>query len=494
MALGAAAGGSILGACSSNTSPKSIVRPSKGLSQIDHVIFVVQENRSFDHYFGTLSGVNGFQNAIDTNESILYQNFSANTTASPTGKLLPFHLDTLKYPVACILDLDHSWGPQHKYWNNGKMDGFGSEHLAVDGSAAGRNTMTYYMRQDIPFHYFLADTFTICDSYHCSVIGPTHPNRVMSIAASIDPDGKYGGPILRTRESIGYEGSVSFTTMPERLLSQGISWKFYETRNSLLAPGTSLGAVASDNPLLYFKQFLNKDSELYKLAFEPAWPNDFQKDVETGNLPQVSFINMPDPNQEHPPSPPLGGEQAMRQLLSIVMSNPKVWSKTAIFITYDENGGFFDHVNPPTPEPGTKGEYLSAPLPSDADGINGPIGLGFRVPMLVISPFSTGGYVASQVFDHTSMLRFLETRFNVEVPNLSAWRRETTGDLTSALDMNNPNFGKIDLPEVPYSLSSIDTTATCNIGTVLGNEPTVTIPNPQSLPKQEVGTRKKRPV
>ena len=129
MALGAAAGGSILGACSSNTSPKSIVRPSKGLSQIDHVIFVVQENRSFDHYFGTLSGVNGFQNAIDTNESILYQNFSANTTASPTGKLLPFHLDTLKYPVACILDLDHSWGPQHKYWNNGKMDGFGSEHL-----------------------------------------------------------------------------------------------------------------------------------------------------------------------------------------------------------------------------------------------------------------------------------------------------------------------------------------------------------------------------
>ncbi len=494
LALGSVVGGSLIGACSSTSSPNSIVRPPKGLSQIDHVIIVMQENRSFDHYFGTLNGVNGYQNAINTNESILYQNFSANTASSPVGKLLPFHLDTLTSPVACILDLDHSWAPQHKYWNNGKMDGFGSEHLLVDGSAAGRNTMAYYMRQDLPFHYFLADTFTLCDAYHCSVIGPTHPNRVMSIAGTIDPEGKFGGPILRTRESVKYEGSVDFTTMPERLLANGISWKFYEMRNALLTPGTSLSAIASDNPLLYFKQYLNKDSELYKLAFEPAWPQDFQKDVETNNLPPVSFINMPDPNQEHPPAPPLGGGQAIRQLLSIVMSNPKIWQKTAIFITYDENGGFFDHVNPPTPEPGTKGEYLSSPLPQDAHGIAGPIGLGFRVPMFVISPFSTGGYVSSQVFDHTSMLRFLETRFNVEVPNLSAWRRQTTGDLTNTLDMTSPNFSKINLPIVPYTLSPIDTTSTCSIGTVLGNEPTVPIPNPQSLPVQESGSRKKRPI
>ncbi len=492
LALGSVIGGSIVSSCSSTNN--SIVTPPKGLSQIDHVIVVMQENRSFDHYFGTLNGVNGYQNAIETNESILYQNFAANTSSTPIGKLLPFHLDTLKDPVACISDINHSWGPQHKYWDNGKLDGFGSEHLAVDGSAAGRNTMSYYMRQDLPFHYYLADKFTICDSYHCSVIGPTHPNRVMSIAASIDPQGKYGGPILRTRESVGYEGSVSFTTMPERLLSKGISWKFYEVRNSLFTPGTSLSAIVSDNPLLYFKQFLNKESELYKLAFKPSWPNDFQHDVQTGNLPEVSFVNMPDPNQEHPPAPPLGGGQALHQLLSIVMSNPKVWKKTVIFITYDENGGFFDHVNPPTPEPGTKDEYLSTPLPTDAKGIAGPIGLGFRVPMLVVSPFSVGGYVSSQIFDHTSMLKFMETRFGVEVPNLSQWRRDTVGDLTSTLDLNNPDFSNIDLPSVPNSLSAIDATTTCSIGTVLGNEPAVPIPNPQTLPQQETGNRKQRPI
>ena len=107
-----------------------------------------------------------------------------------------------------------------------------------------------------------------------------------------------------------------------------------------------------------------------------------------------------------------------------------------MFVAYDENGGFFDHVPPPTAPPGTGGEWLTAsPLPSEASGVAGPIGLGFRVPCLVVSPFSRGGLVCSDVFDHTSLLRFLETRFGVAVPNLSAWRRETVGDLTSTLNL-----------------------------------------------------------
>ena len=140
----------------------------------------------------------------------------------------------------------------------------------------------------------------------------------------------------------------------------------------------------------------------------------------------------------------------MRQVVEALMSNKAVWEKTALFITFDENGGFFDHVKPPTPPSGTKGEFLTvSKLPAAASGIRGPIGLGFRVPMLIVSPFSRGGLVSSDVFDHTSILRFLETRFGVEVPNLSAWRRKTTGDLTSAFNFAaRPKDGRASLPPV----------------------------------------------
>ena len=113
-------------------------------------------------------------------------------------------------------------------------------------------------------------------------------------------------------------------------------------------------------------------------------------------------------------------------MIGTLVSNPEVWAKTVLFIMYDENDGFFDHVPPPTPPPGTPGEFLTVdPLPASAYGVAGPIGLGFRVPMLVVSPFSRGGYVCSDIFDHTSQLRFLETRFGVQAPNISAWRRKT---------------------------------------------------------------------
>jgi len=134
------------------------------------------------------------------------------------------------------------------------------------------------------------------------------------------------------------------------------------------------------------------------------------------------------------------------------VSNPAVWAKTALLITYDENGGFFDHVPPPTAPAGTTGEYLTAnPLPADAGGVAGPIGLGFRVPLLVVSPFSRGGLVCKDTFDHTSLLRLLETRFGAEVPNLTAWRRSTTGDLTTAF-----NFVKVDssVPSLPQPSSA----------------------------------------
>ncbi|HZU61490.1 MAG TPA: alkaline phosphatase family protein, partial [Solirubrobacteraceae bacterium] len=164
-------------------------------------------------------------------------------------------------------------------------------------------------------------------------------------------------------------------------------------------------------------------------AFTPSYPGTFQADVAAGTLPQVSWVLAPLVASEHPPAPPIYGEVVTANVLNTLVSNPAIWSKTALLITYDENGGFFDHVPPPVPPAGTEGEFVTKnPLPSDASGIRGPIGLGFRVPMLVVSPFSRGGFVCSDVFDHTSTLRLLEARFGAEVPNLSKWRRSVTGD------------------------------------------------------------------
>ncbi len=493
MVGGVLASSSLLDACSSPSNKvASTTIKAKGLSQIEHVVIVMQENRSFDCYYGTLKGVNGFANAIKNDPSVLSQDFVANTSSAPIGKLMPFHFDTLNEPASCTTDIDHFWESQHGYWDNGKLDGFGSVHIIKDGPNAGRNAMGYYMRQDLPYYYSLADAYTICDAYHCSVLGPTHPNRVMSISGMLDPSGKFGGPVLTTRADVGYEGSVHWTTMPERLTSNGISWKFYEPRGAAYAPKTSLGAITSDNPLLYFSQILNSSGENNRNAFTPSWPDDFKSDVASGNLPQVSWINTPLPNQEHPPASSLGGEQVMNELLGYLFANPKVWAKTVVFITYDENGGFFDHVAPPVPEPGTQGEFLTGQLPATAKGIAGPIGLGFRVPMIVVSPFSKGGYVCSDTFDHTSTLRFLETRFGVEVPNLSDWRRSVTGDLTATLDLANPDYTVPSLPTPASTLPANEDPNLCSLNTVLGTEPTLPIPSPQVLPVQESGTKPRR--
>jgi phospholipase C len=170
----------------------------------------------------------------------------------------------------------------------------------------------------------------------------------------------------------------------------------------------------------------------------------------------------------------------------MVRAKKEVWEKTAIFITWDENGGFFDHVAPPTAPLGTPDEYLTAPdVTGSSGGVTGPIGLGFRVPMLVVSPWSNGGLVSSEVYDHTSTLRFLETRFGVEVPNLSSWRRETTGDLTGAFNFAAPPSFKLagHLKVAPLTpMEEVQTATNCT------SKPPVTVP-PNSQPVQEVGTR-----
>ena len=281
--------------------------------------------------------------------------------------------------------------------------------------------------------------------------------------------------------------------MPEVLEDAGVSWKVYNPAGSVYAPAffEQHGLLIGDAILPFFSQYKSPASALYQKAFLPQYPADFVSDVAHGTLPAVSWILPPAGYDEHPPSPPALGEWFTSQLLKTLTANPKVWSKTVLFHMYDENDGFFDHVPPPAPPPGTAGEYVSgSPLPSDAEGIAGPIGLGFRVPMMVISPFSRGGHVASQVFDHTSQLRFLEERFGVRAPNISAWRRRHTGDLTSTLRMGKANLSLPALPSTSHDQTADVLAEGCTQAEILGGPGTFArypVPVHQTMPRQETG-------
>ena len=451
------------------------------LTDIERVVIFIQENRSFDHYFGSYSGVRGF-----SDQSLAFrQPDPANTTNPPVGVLLPFHLDTSKTNAACTHDITHDWVPQHQSWNSGAMDGFVTSRLPITPNDAVL-TMGYYTRADLPFYYAVADAFTICDNYFCSVIGPTDPNRLYTMAASIDPAGQNGGPLLQTlvANRSSFFGKLTYTTMPEQLQARGISWKVYSSPDQNLPSG-----IFSDNVLSYFNNFQDPTSPLHQNAFGPQFPVDFLADALSGNLPQVSWVLASIVDSDHPPAPSLFGENTLSAIISALTANSALWAKTVLFATYDENGGFFDHIAPVTAPPGTPGEYVTAPAVPDPTVVGnppvlGPVGLGFRVPMLVISPFSRRGFVSSALFDHTSVLRFLETRFGAEVPNLSAWRRATVGDLTSAFNFTKPDQS---IPALPSTLPAIPQILTECAASLAGTTP-YQLPNPQSSPTQEPGT------
>jgi phospholipase C len=451
------------------------------LTDIEHIVILIQENRSFDHYFGSYRGVRGF-----SDPSMAFQQADpSNTTNAPIGTLLPFHLDTTTTNAACTHDISHEWVPQHQSWNNGAMDGFVTSHLALDANDAALS-MGYYNRADLPYYYALADAFTLCDNYFCSVIGPTDPNRLYTMAASLDPDGLNGGPVLQTivTNRGAFYGKLTYTTMPEQLQTRGISWKVYSSPDE-----TILGGILSDNVLAYFKNFQDPASVLHQKAFGPQFPVDFLADVASGNLPQVSWLIGSVATSDHPPSPSLFGENILSLVLSALTANPALWAKTAFFVTFDENGGFFDHVPPPTAPAGTPGEFVTAVAKPDptvvgTPPVSGPIGLGFRVPMLILSPFSRGGFVATDPFDHTSVLRLIETLFGAEVPNLSAWRRAAVGDLTSAFNFKAPNQSIPNLPSTVDAIPQIIQECAANLA---GTTP-YTVPSPQVAATQETGS------
>jgi phospholipase C len=461
------------------------------LTDIEHVVIFMNENRSFDSYFGTYRGVKGFHSkALPLNDgsgkNIFAQPFPGPAGEPYGGHLLPFRFDTTN-GGDCVNDIAHDWKAMHECWNNGALDGWVDAHLKANPQD-GHNVMGYYTRQDLPFFHALADNFTICDRYFCSVIGQTDPNRLYSMSATVDLDAT-SGPSLETQVANRgqYFGTFTWRTYPEQLQDAGISWKIYSTPDG----------DAGDGVLHYFKAY-EENAQLAANAFAPRFPNDFLADCAAGTLPQVSWVLASLVDSEHPPAPVTYGEVALSEALNALVSNQALWEKTALFYTYDENGGFFDHVPPPTPPEGTPGEYLHNLPDASIGGPKGPIGLGFRVPMLVISPYARGGLACGHTFDHTSTLRFLESRFGPPVPNLSKWRRRHTGDLTQAF-----NFGAPADPSVP----TLPTPSRADTRVILSDCPTQApdvgsegfptvkrypLPTPpQAMPSQERGKRRR---
>ncbi|HTY49730.1 MAG TPA: phospholipase C, phosphocholine-specific [Steroidobacteraceae bacterium] len=543
------------------------------IQDVEHIVILMQENNSFDKYFGTLQGVRGFSDprpaginlplaggtgtvevpvflqpagaanvaagyAVPPN----YGNLGGPANGAPV--LPPFRFNPESFPTPTdslgliyLPGTDHSWPTQHGGWNQGQWDGW--------PVSKGPVTMAYLKREDIPYHYALADAFTIGDGYHCSVLGPTNPNRYYlwtGCIGNVDylPNGVdgVGGPPT-TGNGLENGQYYLWQTFPEVLQAAGISWKIYQDLAGSTFAGdfggggpTSFAGTYQDNPVLYFNQYYTapSSSPLFQNGVAGASTNitgsnstipasgtmpasgastqewqtwaeglfaKFKADVQNNTLPQVSWFVSPAGFSEHPDWPSNYGAWYTSQILDILTSNPELFSKTVLLVNFDENDGGFDHVVSPTPPQSTDGsdgastvstanEVLTAAQASPP----GPIGLGARVPFLAISPWSKGGYVNSQVFDHTSVIQFIERRFGVYEQNITPWRRAVAGDLTSVFNFESPNAALPPLPDTSGYLPPGDELA--------GGSPTTDAPSVGAsnviigLPTQEPGIRRAR--
>jgi phospholipase C len=466
-------------------------RRSGSIMDVEHVVILMQENRSFDHYYGNLRGVRGYSDpramTLPSGAPVWHQ------PATDGQTIAPFHLDSADTAAQWMPSLDHSWKGSQARWQN------------YDCWIPAKTPMTmgYFTRADLPFYYALADAFTICDAYHCSIFGPTNPNRLFLFSGTSglavgndgsqvitnphDDHNETADPLNDAKAFTAYE----WTTYAERLSAAGINWRLYQEYDNY-----------ADNPLAFFANFRNigSESDLYqrarrwapgsnpdnaKQSFGEHLVADFAADVAAGKLPQVSWLVAPMIACEHPHAPPAMGQALVAQLLGVLAAHPDVWAKTVFILNYDENDGFFDHMPPPVPAitPATGKSTVSV----DGEIYKGePVGLGPRVPMMIISPWTKGGFVNSQLFDHTSVIRFLEARFGVTEPNITPWRRAVCGDLVSAFDFAGGDNG--------HPLKLPDTTGYVAATLEARKLPPAVLPAAQKLPLQEKGQRAARPL
>jgi phospholipase C len=467
--------------------------PTGTIQDVQHVVILMQENRSFDHYFGTMNGVRGFGDRfpipLPGGKTVWTQ---THTKAEPP-EIAPFPLNTTQtFAHMRVEGTPHSWADAQYAWDQGRMSHWPDYKKP--------HAMGYYTEVDIPFQWALANAFTLCDAYHCSFQGGTNTNRLFLWSGTNDGKGAHGGPsISNSHDTLPARQPqalipYTWTTYPERLEEAGISWKIYE----------DMADNFGDNPLVGFRNYRESlqrmPGALVNLAIKGLATQHLDvllADVKAGTLPSVSWVISPAKDSEHPgPSSPAQGADYIARVLEALTANPDVWAKTVLLVNYDENDGFFDHVPPPAPPStglgastvDTAGEYHTVRIDSEKtaerdDLMGRPYGLGPRVPLFVISPFARGGWVNSEVFDHTSVIRFLEKRFGVMEPNISAWRRAVCGDLTSCFDFKTPNAALAVLPGTEEMA-----------GKAAALEKRTTPPTPAGViaPVQAVGVRRSR--
>lgn len=486
------------------------------IKDVEHIVILMQENRSFNHYFGTLKGVRGFGDRF--------------TIPLPGGRqvweqkddkgnvILPYHLDGSKGNAQRVNGTPHTWVDGQAAWDHGRM----SEWPRYKNA----HSMGYYRETEIPFQFALANAFTICDAYHCSMHTGTNSNRLFLWTGTNGPSAGGEAVVNNVWDSIGSSKlGFEWTTYPERLEKAGVSWKVYQ----------NMPDNFTDNPLSGFKQYrkANEDSgkPVKSSGSSPAYaPEDdintplykgiantmpdggfleqLRQDVLNNELPQVSWVVAPATYSEHPgPSSPVQGAWYTQELLNALTANPEVWSKTVFIVNFDENDGYFDHCPSPSapsylPDGSKAGkttlseealsyEYYTHPNPKGIVGQPKPdkkvYGPGIRVPMYVISPWSRGGWVNSETFDHTSVIRFIEERFGVKEPNISPFRRAVCGDLTSAFNFTSPNNEPIPYLEGTRTKEEADTIRK-------EQERLAQVPRPldPQLPVQHTGVRPSR--
>ncbi|HSU53027.1 MAG TPA: phospholipase C, phosphocholine-specific [Candidatus Dormibacteraeota bacterium] len=547
------------------------IEPEPGSSYLDaeHIVILMQENRSFDHALGTLQGVRGFNDPrairLANGNSVFVQTDAAGNSYAP------WRLDIRDTRITWMGSIPHSRNSQVDAWNNGLYDGWlEAKRSHVPEYAGIPITMGHYTREDLPFYYALADAFTVCDQNYCAIMTSTTPNRSSFWTGTVRDQQRADSKVYMRNDQLGI-GGMTWETYPERLQKAGISWKFYQnelTRSSGLSqeehawlsnfgcnvleffaaynveayPGSvdntrkriaslvhqsaelehklanernpetaaslrvllerdrsqskKLKAILPNSGEALYKQLTDRERALHNAAFitNAGDPNyhtleelafeeqdkrqtmrvpkgdilhQFRKDVNERKLPAVSWLTAPEKFSDHPTSPWYGAWY-VSEVMDVLTKNPEVWKKTIFILTYDENDGYFDHgasfvaADPKRPETGRASVGIDTGLEytyaedelrqgvSPKEARSGPIGMGFRVPMIIASPWSRGGWVNSQLFDHTSTLMFLEhfvqSKYGktAKEENISAWRRAISGNLSSVFRTYDAKQAELD--------------------------------------------------
>ena len=486
------------------TSAKPVTEPKTrlhgDLRDIKHIVVVMQENRSFDHYFGSMKGVRGFGDRATImlpGGKAVWEQPQTPVLGSPTQ--FPWPLSgtsnyagavppTPEIGAANYPGTGHSWDDQHIAWFGGVMNGW---YIAKGGPT----TLGFLDRHDLPFHYALADAYTVGDAYHCSVLSATGPNRTYHWGGSINASKQFG-------DFVAFNGGdelgqfLPWEAYGETLQKSGVAWHVYQCADDFGDNGmeyfatfaqydpTQGGTAAPGNPF-YDNGVANVSTDTHiQMANADDLARAIQADVVSGKLPQVSWVVNNQFFSEHPVTAPSNGAYFLNAVLKALNADPDVFNSTLVIVNYDENDGQFDHVPPPIPAAGEHDEFVTGTLGQFGVTAPVPVGLGFRVPLILVSPWTRGGWVTSEVSDHTSILQFME-QWTTAIgkpaicPNISKWRRHVAGNLLQAFDFSAPVYG---LPALPSPAP------------LMAETRFTPLPGSNVMPAQESGTKKARPL